>query len=506
MRAAVMAAGLMLVLLLGWRLAGGFEPRFEPLFADLEPADAAAIVDRLEEQRVPYRLANGGRDVLVPADQVHRLRLEFAGQGLPTGGLLGFELFDETRFGDTEFDRRVRLLRALQGELARTIEELEGVESARVHIVLPEESLFLSEQRPASAAVLLELRPGVDLSAEQIRALVNLVAGSVEGLEPSGVTVVDARGRVLSDRAMVQQEQELPGAVSGLTLQRQVEEHLQDELTSLLEQVLGPGNVVARVAAELDLDRVTVEREVFEPSDGEGLLRSVQELRERFEGTGATVGGVPGPETDTTPSYPLAVPGSEGTYEREEALRNYEVNRTTETRVVAPGAIRRLSVSVVVNRALTPDQEQAIRATVEAAIGYDPQRQDQVAVIGMPFDTSLADQLREELNREQAARQAWRTWAIPVAAAVVAVAGAAAWVVVTRRRMQRQLAALEEELARRAELERRRVVEVPEAVSANGSGTGNGKVASPMETELDQAARQQPEVVARVLRVWLAEE
>lgn len=486
-----------------WRSDAGSEPQWQPLFADLQPQDAAAIVERLEQEAIPYRLADQGRAVLVPAEEVHRLRLRLAAEGMPTGGVLGFELFDQSRFGDTEFDRRIRFLRALQGELARTIQQIEGVEAARVHVVLPEPSLFLSEQQPASAAVLLKLRPGAQLGAEQVRAVVNLVAGSVEGLKPENVTVVDVRGRLLSAGLAGVEPDGPVDASSALAAQREVEGRLQRELQALLEQVLGPGNVVTRVAVELNLDRLTVERELFEPARPEGVLRSVQELRERFEGSGTPPGGVPGAGANgEVPTYPIAVGSGQGTYERDESVRNFEVNRVVEHRVVAPGAVRRLSVSVVVNGTLKPDQEQAIRDLVAAAIGFDPQRADQVAVIGMPFDTSLAERLGEQLEQEApSAERRPQGAGVPVAV-LAAVAGVllalalGAWWL-ARARVRRRLAALEQEMLARLEQERRRL---QEAAAANGRRKQAGVAAS-----IEDAARQDPERVARLLRVWLAE-
>jgi len=171
---------------------------YVPLFTDLQPADAGDVVARLEEDGIPYRFSGDGRTILVPGDQVHRLRLMLAAEGLPTGGVVGMEVMDQFQFGATEFERRMNRLRALQGELTRTIRQVEGVEDARVHIVLPEESLFISQRQPASAAVLVRMKPGRTLSAEQVAAITYLVAGSVEGLEPEAVTIVDSNGTVMS--------------------------------------------------------------------------------------------------------------------------------------------------------------------------------------------------------------------------------------------------------------------------------------------------------------------
>ncbi|HEX6989411.1 MAG TPA: flagellar basal-body MS-ring/collar protein FliF [Bacillota bacterium] len=477
---------------------GGRGEEFAPLFSELEPADAGNVVARLDEEGVSYRFSEDGTTILVPADQVHRLRLMLAAEGLPTGGVVGMEIMDQFQFGATEFERRMNRLRALQGELTRTIREVEGVEDARVHIVLPEESLFVSQQQPASAAVLVRMKPGHTLDAEQVAAITYLVAGSVEGLDPQAVTIVDSSGAVLSSPGGGTALEPVPGTLTNLEIQQQFQQQLQQSVESLLEQVFGPGNVVARVTAELNFDESVIDRELFEPADPEGLLRSVQELEERFEGTGQPA-AIPGTDANLAiPTYAAGGANQDATYERSEAVRNFELNEIREHIVVAPGTVRRLSVSVVINDDnLSTAQIDAVRSTVAAAIGLDPGRSDQISVMGMAFDTSVADSLRESLAaEEEAARRAQRNrlYAYGAAAGLVLILGLVAWLSVRRTLRRRH----EEEVLRRrleAEIARRQ-----EAVSVEDDETENAR------RELETLARQRPEQVAQIVRAWLVQE
>lgn len=491
----VVGAGVaVLVALLALAAWGGRGPRMEPLFTRLDAADAAAIVQQLEEKGVPYQLAEGGEAILVPAEQVDRLRLELAAAGLPREGTVGLELINDTPMGATEFERRVQYVRGLQGELARTIGRLHGVETARVHVVMPEESPFVGENRPATAAVLLQLKPGAELTPDQVRSVMHLVASAVEGLKPEDVTVVDTDGRLLSAEVN-NQGPASPSAADRFEVEKQFEADLQHSLQTLLEQVLGPGNVVARVNAELNFDAQTIERRLFEPpaDGGEGILRSIQELQENFTGQGAPV-GVPG---DTNiPTYPQVGAGT-GDYQRTERTANYEVNEIIDRVQVAPGAVRRLSVAVVVNGPLTAERQQALQQAVAAAIGSDPQRQDQVQVVAMPFDTTVADRLEQALAMERQAQEEARRQMITVAAAAAALlALVAVWVWWQRRRADEEPTPVVEEEAG---------ADVP-ARPIEQAGAENGR---PQEAYVyDQVAelvRNQPQHVAQVIRTWLTE-
>ncbi|MBC7339869.1 MAG: flagellar M-ring protein FliF [Firmicutes bacterium] len=468
------------------------QPRFVPLYTGLDLGDAARITEKLGEDGVPYRLRDEGRTVLVPDEQVYQARLKLAAEGLPRQGTVGFEILDKPPLGATEADRRLAYLRALQGELARTITQVEGVEQARVHIVVPEPQLFAAQERPVTAAVLLKLRPGAELGDEQVSGIVHLVTHSVEGLRPEGVSVVDQFGRVLSARLA---EDPSPSGTADrlLGVQQQFQADLERRLQSLLEQVLGLGNVVTRVTAELNFDSRTVERQLFEPGSADGVVRSIQELEETFSGP---AGSMP-PTEGSIPGYQAGGASGPASYQRREVTRNLEVGQVREQMVVMPGSVRRLSVAVVVNRELEAAQQEAITRLVAAAIGSDPNRQDQITVLGIPFATRWEDV--GEQPAAPPARPALPDWRYLAAAGGGVVVLVLAWLMLRRRRRRR---------------------EIPEpAVSAPRPAVAAAPATEPapeepvmvadearLRIEVEKLARKSPETVAQLVRAWMAEE
>lgn len=474
---------------------------FVPLFSRLDPREAGEIVARLEEEGIPYQLSDSGSTVLVSETDVHRLRLQLAAEGLPQGGVVGMELLDRYQFGATEFERRMNFLRALQGELTRTIEQIDAVEDARVHIVLPEERLFVSQRQPATAAVLVRLKPGRRLEREQVVAIARLVAGSVEGLAPEDVTIVDAAGVVLSNGLDFAGDDAAAISWQHLEVQERFQNQLQASIQSLLEQVFGPGNVIARVNAELNFDQSVIERNLFEPADAEGILRSIQELEEEFTGEAALGAAFPG--TDTNIPMPT-LPGAglqDAQYNRTERTANYEVNEIRERLVIAPGTVNRLSVSVVVNEQLTPQQIASIQSTVQSAVGFDAERNDQITVIGMPFNTSVSDQLAAALEAErEAQRQAQlrQMYAYAVAGAVTLIVLIVLLIVFRRRQAERRRERLLEQRLREAQLAEQQAV-LEAAAAANGQRVRT-------QQELEKIIREQPEQAASIVKAWLSEE
>ena len=369
---------------------------YAPLYSDLTREDAAAIKEYFDEHRIPYEVSRD-HTLLVPPDRVHELRLDLAALGLPSGGVVGFELMEEMPMGATDFDRHIAYIRALQGELARTIEGLDEVQRARVHIVLPEESAFIAQQDPATASIFLEMAQRRELSQEGVRGVMNLVASGVKGLEPERVTVVDTQGSVLSDLAE-QQDALTGGAQSNLGLQLEFQSVMKNQIHALLEQVVGPGNAAVQVTADLNFDQRQVEYELFEPiADGDGLVTNLEQIEERYSGTSADFEAGAGADSNV-PGYPAAEGAGESEYQRIETHQNTVVNRTTELLTVAPGAVDRLSVAVVINDELTDDESAMFTDVVAAALGTDEGRDDQINVSGMPFDTTLADRIGDDFS------------------------------------------------------------------------------------------------------------
>ncbi len=373
------------------------------LYANLSAEDASAVIAKLKEQKIPYEIGEMGSSILVPSDKVHELRLNLAGQGLPQGGGVGFEIFDRTTMGMTDFVQKLNYKRALQGELARTIGQLSEVEKARVHLVIPEKSIFAANQERARASVVLKLKGGKQLSERQVQGIVHLVSSSVEGLTPQDITVVDIHGQILTRVT----SDSSPGRLtsSQMEYQKQFEKDLEGKVQTMLERIIGRERVVARVSADLEFKQVEKTEERFDPDTQ--VVRSEQRSKEKSSGASTNPSGVPGPASN--------IPGSEiaGTQnqglssssnsDRENETINYEISKTV-SRIIEPvGAVRKISVAVLVDgsydaaknekgelsRKYIPrsaEEMKKIEEIVKKTVGYSAAREDQVEVVNIPFE------------------------------------------------------------------------------------------------------------------------
>lgn len=482
------------VAVLAWSYLWGGRPDYVPLFTEMETKDAGEVREKLKEMKVSHEIGSNGTTILVPAKDVYRIRLDLASQGLPRGNK-GFELFDQNKFGATEFQNKVNMLQALQGELARTIEQLSEVEKARVHIVMPEDSLYKKNEKPASASIMLKLRPSAQLSRDQVKGIVNLVAHSIQGLKAENITVVDQMARVLNeddDPTAVANR----GTVTQIEMTKKVQDSLQKSVQTLLEQVLGPNKAAARVNVELTFDQRTTDRQVFEPVvDDKGIIRSSQEMSENFKGSTSAPGGVPG-VTSNIPGYVTNSNNNQSNYEKKEVTRNYEINETKEKTVAAPGSIKRLTVAVLVDSSITKEQQDSLAKAVGSAIGINPGRGDAVSVESLAFNTELADKQRKE-EEDRAMQQKMLLWAA-IAAVVLAVAAA---IYIWRLRQRRQQ--LQEDMQQQmmfAAAEDEPFVEAKEELSEEE------KTKLAQREEVEKLAKAKPEDVAQLIRVWLTEE
>lgn len=369
---------------------------YQVLYSNLSQQDAAAITSKLKEQKVKYELLANASTIMVPSDLVYSLRLELAGQGLPQGGGVGFEIFDKQNFGMSEFQQKLNFQRALQGELARTISQFSEVEQARVHIVLTERSLFTEQQTEASASVVLKLKPGARLSREQIQAIVNLTAGSVEGLHAGRINVADTHGEILHGGQGESEFKQLTN--SQLEYQQTLERSLEQRIESMLSKFTGPEKNIARVSAVLDFQHVEETQESFDPAST--VVRSEQRSREKSEGGAMMPVGVPGVSSNMAPGQgaPNASGSSSGSsYQKQNETINYEISKVVR-RVVKPiGKIKSLSVAVLVDGSYqegsgkskyvprTSEEMLQIENMVKKAIGYDEKRGDQVEVANISF-------------------------------------------------------------------------------------------------------------------------
>ena len=487
------SAVFLFVAVLGTSYWVGSKPDYVPLFTAMETRDAGEVAARLQEMKVPFEITGNGTAITVPSKEVYRTRLELARQGLPRGSK-GFEIFDESKFGTTEFQNKIKYLQALQGELTRTIEQMAEVDKARVHIVMPEDSLYKRNEKPATASIMIKLKSGAQLSKEQVRGIVNLAAHSVRGLKAENITVVDHLARVLNDGI------ESVGSSNGINvtqveLTRKKQDEMQKTVESLLEQVLGPNKAAVRVNLELSFDQRTVDKQTFEPVvDDKGILRSTQESSESFKGSTAPSSGPPG----TTSNIPGYVTGNNSgggsTFEKKDATRNYEVNETKEKIVVAPGGIKRISVAVLVDSSVNRNQMDSITKTVASAVGINPARGDSLSVENIPFSTEVAERSKKEEEQFAQDQQRAQWLKTGLGAAGVGLVLFMIYIVLKRRQ--------EEEVEVLAES-----VSVGEAALAGiAEALPGDKHRSAQYEAIEKLAKSRPEEVAQLLKTWLVED
>ena len=367
-------------------------PTMTMLFTDLSQEDSAAIVKDLERQGLTFEIRNDGASIYVPKDKATRLRMKLAEGGMPKGGGVGYEIFDKTdALGATSFVQNINHLRALEGELARTIRAIERVQMARVHLVLPERPLFSREKAEPSASIVLRVRGA--LEPQQVRAIRHLVSSAVNGLKPNRVSVVDENGRLLADGAM---DEMAGGGASADERQIAFERRMRDQVESIVSSIVGPGRARVQLTAEFDFNRVTQTSDKFDP---EGRVVRSSQTREESSLTAdsregqVTVGNeLPGAQKNQNPDN-----GSKNDQAKKtEEIVNYEISRVTKTETIEGGRVNRISVAVLVDGVYTKNEKgemvyaprakeeiDRIASLVRSAIGFDQKRGDQVEVVNL---------------------------------------------------------------------------------------------------------------------------
>ncbi|MBX7143846.1 MAG: flagellar M-ring protein FliF [Oligoflexia bacterium] len=403
------------------------QPDYAILYSDLEPADASAVVEQLKSQKVKYEVRGDGDTIAIsPPDMVHELRISLASEGIPKGGVVGLEIFDAANLGTTTFQEKIKFQRAIQGELERTIGAVQGITSARVHITQPEKTVFSKNGSVPTASVLLKLRPGTQLEKKQIKGITNLVAGSVEGLKPENVSIIDVYGNLLNEKE--EGPESMNVEATRLQYQHELERGYVKHIEEMLAKVMGPGKVIARVSADLDFSQTEREEESYDP--GSQVVRSERSIEEGA--SEAARGGVPGVVSNLSNDPNLLAPSGGAKVEdrssRREAVKNYEVSRAV-SKVSSPrGKLIKLSVAVLVDgtyekpaaasgaaapaagetlaqtvgtyKPLEPQTMAQIESVVKSAVGYDAARGDAVTVENIPFHVS-EDNFVEEMNKKE---------------------------------------------------------------------------------------------------------
>lgn len=365
------------------------------LYANIDQQDAGEIVAFLEDNKIPYQLGTNGTTIEVPSDQVYKVRISLASEGLPRGGSMGYSIFDQNNLGMTDFLQNLNFRRALEGELTRTITQMREVQAARVHIVMPKERLFKRDQKEPTASVVLKLGGAGTLSKRQLQGISHLVASSVEGLKPANITVVDYNGNLLSSG---QEDDALAGLSSSqLEVRQQVETYLEDKAQTMLDEVLGSGTAIVRVTADLDFQQIERTAETFDPNTPS--IRSEERTKQSASSSDKS-------EEASEASTEDAV---------ETTITNYELNKTVEHIVNAVGNVGRLSIAVLVDGtydAVTTEAGEAesayqprsqeeldrLAAIVRNAVGFDQTRNDQIEMVNIAFDRQNMESDREALD------------------------------------------------------------------------------------------------------------
>jgi flagellar M-ring protein FliF len=500
--------------------------RYEVLYSNLEQKDAAEVVTLLKKTNIPYQLSSkdSTTTILVPTDKRYDTRLQLASQGLPRGSGVGYEIFDQPKWGTTDFTQKVNYKRALEGELQRTVGSLQEIESARVNIVIPEPELFTEKEKPTTASVVLQLKPEAQLKREQVRGIVHLVAASVEGLKPENINVVDNKGNILSGFIQEEQQEKNANPLDGSTLTQQAkltlhqmevqqsfERDLEGKVNSMLTKVLGGNSRFAvKVSAELNFDKMEHDSEVYEPVlEGQGIARSQQTEKEQYVGDGgfpsSIVGGVPGTDSNI-PGY-QAVVGSNAQYSKEKTMTNYEINRTVKHAVIAPGTPKRISVGVFVDN-LQPQQVEAIKSAVVAAAGMDLNRGDQVAVENMPFDNTQALAAIKESQMET--QQNFYMTIGKIGLLVLMAFGVLLFLrSLLKPKREKQYVELVEEEEEPVMVPLVEDIITPEVTAedlARAEAAREAKKREQVRKEVYEMANRNPENIAQIIKKWLSEE
>ncbi|HUV49859.1 MAG TPA: flagellar basal-body MS-ring/collar protein FliF [Anaerolineae bacterium] len=363
------------------------QKEYKTLYSRLSVEDAGEIVAVLQEKKIPYKVSSAGDSILIPAEYVSELRLSLAASGLPKGGGVGFEIFDNKNFGVTDFVQQLNYQRALQGELSRTINGLDEIQHSRVHIVIPQKSLFVEKQAKPTASVIIKIKTGRKLRASQIEGIASLVAGSVEGLSSEEVMVVDSGGNILST---ARGGSELSKQTdSQIEFQRNIEKNLANRIQSMLEKVVGQGKVVAKVSAVLDFRVMEKTEESYDPE--EPVVRS---LHRRSEKSSAPIGG----ESTFSPTSGQSAKSYGTDHEKTDEIVNYEINRVISKTVMPVGEVEKLSIAVLVDGVYNKNDKgveefqprskkeiEDMEDLVKRSVGFDVQRGDLIVVTSIPF-------------------------------------------------------------------------------------------------------------------------
>ncbi|NQS98238.1 MAG: flagellar M-ring protein FliF [candidate division Zixibacteria bacterium] len=488
------------ILIMSW----ASRPKFTVLFSTLNPKDAGRIIDELKTAKVPYKLESGGTLILVPEDEVYEQRMKFATLGIPQEGIVGYEIFDETKLGMTDFIQKLNYHRALEGELARTLTSIDEISQARVHIVIPKPALFEEDKKLTTASVVIRLRGSSALNREQVQGVANLVASSVEGLIPENISIVDSRGNVLSSKLVKDRGVALSSAQ--YDLRSQIEMYLEEKAQSMLLSALGPNRSIVRVTTDLNFNRIERTKQTYDP---EGQVVRSEEVCTKAASSGSET---PQPSTSSTSE------------DQESTITNYEITNTLEHVVNSTGNIERLSVAVLVDgnyRTITDasgedteeyierstDELDKLGAVVKNAIGFNPARGDQITVTSMAFGRGRVVEVEAEFA--QIAR--YEFWQSLIQKVLLGIIGVIILLVV--RRLFQKLRKLMETIAVPAPVpevgvtaEGIRAKAMEEVGRLEEEISLGGIRKAEIQKKISEFIIEQPAEATQLIRTWLYEE
>ncbi|MCT8976111.1 flagellar basal-body MS-ring/collar protein FliF [Clostridium sp. CX1] len=481
--------------------------KYDVLFSNMDPADSAAVYKKLQDQKIAAKVE--GNSILVPKDQVDTLRMQMLAEVPMTNGSQGFEILDKSKFGSTDTEMKINYQRALQGELERTIKSFPEVENARVHLVLPEDTAFVKDTEPGSASVTLKLKQGEKISSDQVKAIVALVTGSVKNIPKENVQVIDDKMTLLS-KDLFNENKDISDSTTPAEKQQQLkqqyEKDMEKRLLSMLEAIYGKNKVKVKVNADLDFDAVQQDSVTYDPKS---VVVSEHGVKDSSTVPGTNSSSSP---VDNNMTNAAGTNTNNGASTHEETTKNYDVSKVEQKTIKAPGAVKRMTASVALDGNVDDATKVSIRNLAVSAIGYDDKRGDTISVEGIPFDTSITDDVKKDLDSmNKAAEQAKKvkTYAA-IGAGVAVLLGLVVALILWRRKKKAE----EEELMQEQITPQGIDVIIGDDGVQGAKGPSKFKPIeldeenerTHVENEIKKYAKEKPDQVADIIKSWLAED
>ncbi len=489
------------------------EEHYGVLYTNLSPDDAGKILSELQQEKIPYKVQGDGSIILVPKSKIYDIRLKLAAKGIPSSNEVGFELFNEPKMGATHFQENINYLRAIEGELARTIKKIDAVKDAKVNIALPQDSIFVRDEEEAKASVIVSLWPGKDLTKEQVKAIVFLVSHAVAKLKPQNVTVVDNRGRVLSDLIEEKKDEDLHDVVD---IKRKIKREIEKSIQSMLARALGAQKVVVRASVEVETSKVDKKDEIFDPD--KVAVVSERKIQEKTKGYDRQKSGSPGTPTNVPATINMGNKNLMLDKNKKDVTTNYDVSKSLIVTKQNVFKIKKLSVGVLVdgkyvkkmdkNGTVTieyvPRSSQELQAyekLIKSAIGFDEKRGDTVTVVSVPFETT-----QEQLATSSAPQKKWQKYILLGAIALMALILLSLIALIIMKRKKAKL--LEMEAQRMAAMQAAGVGEAAEAAAAlHAKEEEKFRLDNePVYQKILEIAEENPDIVADMISKWIKEE